>query len=132
MPLTTKLRALWLIVAVILGAWLLSPWADVVALILVAGIAPPATLFAIIYGFTVPWWQTLIGRAMLVSSAGLALLVDISLLYQWLGDDYAQRDTVRLAVFGLVFLGAWFKFLALMLEKWRAHRGNRASRFDQP
>jgi hypothetical protein len=132
MPTTTKVRALLLIVAVVLGAWLLSPWADVVALVLVAGIAPPATLFAIIYGLTVPWWQTLIGRAMLVSSAGLALLVDISLLYQWLGDDYAQRDTVRLAVFGLVFLGAWFKFLALMLEKWRAHRDNRASRFDQP
>jgi hypothetical protein len=35
-------------------------------------------------------------------------------------------------VFALVFLGAWFKLAALLLEKRRAHRDNRASRFDQP
>jgi hypothetical protein len=96
--------------------------ADVIAVILVAATAPPATLFALIYGFTSPWWRTAIGRALLVSSTALALLVDISLLYQAFGDNYALRDAVRLTVFSLVCAGAWMKFGALVVEKVRARR----------
>jgi hypothetical protein len=130
MPLRIKLGLLWIVVGIIIGSWALSPWADVVSLVLVAAIAPPATLFAIVYGFTVPWWATTIGRAMLASSVGLALLVDISLLYQALGDNYALRDVVRLSVFAIVCLGAWYKLGALVREKWRAHRGRRADRLS--
>ena len=42
-------------------------------------IAPPATLFPILYAFR-PWYRSLIGRALMTHSVGLALLIDISLL----------------------------------------------------
>lgn len=99
--------------------------ADTIALMLVIGTAPPATLFALVYGFTTPWWRTMIGRALLISSTGLALLVDISLLYQWLGDQYALRDVVRLMVYAFIFLGAWLKLASLATEKYRAYRARR-------
>lgn len=130
MPFRTKAFLVATVAAVIGLAEILTPWADTVALITVIGIAPAATLFAIIYGFTVPWWQTMIGRAMLASSVGLALLVDISLLYNWLGDDYSLRDMVRLSVFFTVFLGAWFKLGALVKEKLAARREHRADRLS--
>jgi hypothetical protein len=130
MPLRVKSFLVAAVALVVGAAYLLQPWAEIVALVTVAAIAPFATAFAALYFWTVPWWQTLIGRAMLASSAGLALLVDISLLYQWLGDNYQQRDIVRLAVFFTVLIGAVFKLQALALEKYRARRDHRADRLS--
>ena len=52
----------------------------------------------------------------MTSSTALALLIDISLTYQFLGDDYALRDVVRLTVFALIAAGAWLKLGALIYE----------------
>lgn len=103
---------------------------DTIAVLLVLGMAPPATLFPIIYGLSGPWYRTPIGRALMTKAVGLALLVDISLLYNWLGDDYWGREAVRLTVFSLIFCGLWMQFGALLSEKWRACRGHRHSAFD--
>lgn len=130
MPLRVKAFLIATVALVVTLAYILQPWAETVALITIITIAPFATAFALVYFWTVPWWATLIGRAMLASSAGLALLVDISLLYQWLGDDYSLRDMVRLSVFFTVLIGAVFKLAALVLEKYRARRDNRADRLS--
>ena len=99
--------------------------ADLAAVLLVLAAAPPATLFPLCYGWIARgvWWRSPAGRALMTSSTALALLIDISLVYQWLGDDYALRDVVRLTVFALVALGAWLKFGALIYE-WRQGRKN--------
>jgi hypothetical protein len=97
--------------------------ADTAAVILVVGMAPAATLFPLLYGFTTPWWRSLIGRALMTKAVGLALLIDISLAYQWLGDDYFLRDVVRLTVYGLIFVGVWLQLTALFVEKYRARNG---------
>lgn len=103
---------------------------DTVAVLLVLGMAPPATLFPIIYGLSGPWWRLPIGRALMMKSVGLALLVDISLLYNWFGDDYWGREVVRLVVFSLIFCGLWMQFGALLSEKWQARRDHRRSMYD--
>lgn len=82
-----------------------------VALIVIA--APAATMFPFVYAFR-PWHTTLIGRALMVQSVGLMLLIDISLAYKAFGDDYALRDAVRLTVYALITLGTWGVFLALV------------------
>lgn len=96
--------------------------ADVAAVVLVALTAAFINPFVVLYAFTRPWWRSEIGQALLVSSASLALLVDISLLYQWLGDDYALRDVVRLTVYSLVCLGSFLKLRALLTESRRRDR----------
>ena len=101
--------------------------ADTVAVLLVLVAAPPATLFPLIYGFTVRWWTFWIGRALLTSSVGLALLIDISLLYKWLGDDYLLRDIVRLTVYAIIAVGAWLKLASILIEKRRSRRSRRRS-----
>lgn len=103
-------------------SWALTPWADTAAIVIVIAIAPAATGFALLYMLASPWWTTAIGRAMLISSTALALLVDIALIYQWLGDDYRFRDAVRLTVYLWICLGAWWKFGALVIQKVRDHR----------
>jgi hypothetical protein len=119
---TERMKALTWLAALVVAAfcisWALTPWADVVALVLVLALSVPATLFAGVYMFTRPWWTTAIGKAMLVSSMSLALLVDISLLYMWLGDDYWLRDAVRLTVYTLILAGACFKCYALFAPSW--------------
>ena len=99
--------------------------ADTAAVILVLVAAPAATLFPICYAWISRglWWRTPAGRALMVSSTALALLIDISLAYQWLGDDYAARDVVRLTVYALIATGAWLKLGALL---WEHHKQRRS------
>lgn len=96
--------------------------ADTWAVVLIVAAAPAATLFPIVYGFSSPWWRTLIGRALVTKAVGLALLIDISIAYQILGDQYPGRDAVRLSVYALITAGVWMQFSALMVEKWRARK----------
>ena len=90
--------------------------ADLIALILVVLMAPPATLFPILYAFR-PWYQSLIGRALMTHSVGLALLIDISLLYKAFGDDYFLRDAVRLTVYALILVGVTGQCIALIRSR---------------
>lgn len=99
--------------------------ADKLAVAMILAAAPAVTLFPIVYGLTSPWRRHLLGWGLLMSSTGLALLIDISLAYQWLGDDYALRDAVRLTVYALIVVGAWIMLAALVLVKVRAFREHR-------
>ncbi len=92
--------------------------ADTLAVLLIIAAAPAATLFPFAYAWIARgvWWREPIGRALMVSSTGLALLIDISLAYQAFGDNYALRDVVRLTVFAWIALGAWLKLGALLYE----------------
>lgn len=87
-------------------------WLDWVAIALIFVAAPPATMFPIVYAFR-PWRRTLIGRALMTKAVGLALLIDISIIYQVLGDDYPYRNVVRVAVYALVVTGIWVQFIAM-------------------
>jgi hypothetical protein len=88
--------------------------ADTIAVLLILMMAPAWTLLPILIGFTTPWRDTLLGHALMIATTGLALLIDISLMYQWLGDDYFLRDVVRLSVYALILLGGWLMLLAFV------------------
>lgn len=98
--------------------------ADTLAVLLILAAAPAATAFPFCYGWIARgvWWRTPAGRALMTSSTALALLIDISLAYQFLGDDYALRDVVRLTVFALIAVGAWLKLGALLYENGQQRR----------
>lgn len=105
--------------------------ADTAAVLLILIAAPAQTAFALIYGLASPWWRSLVGKALFTKAVALALLIDISLLYQWLGDNYALRDVVRLSVFGLIAFGSWLQLVALLKEKVKGRRDD-ADRFSRP
>ena len=71
------------------------------------------------------WYYDRVGPA-------LALLIDISLVYQFLGDDYALRDVVRLTVFALIAAGAWLKLGALLYEHRQQRQAKDGVRARQP
>jgi hypothetical protein len=96
--------------------------ADDAAVLLILMAAPAQTVFPFLYGFTSPWHQSLIGRALMTKAVGLALLIDISLIYQWLGDNYALRDVVRLTVFAIITIGAWMQLVAFVMVKRKDNR----------
>lgn len=113
------LAALWLFTAAVYGAAHLVPHKHflTVSVWLITGTAIAATLFALGYMLTSPWWTTGIGRAMLISTTALALLVDVSLLFYWRGGDVP--DSIALTVYAWIFLGAWWKLGAFVVTKWR-------------
>lgn len=101
--------------------------ADLVAFLLIAAMALPVTVYWFVYTFTMPWWKSVVGRALWTKATGMALLIDISLTYQIFGDDYFLRDAVRLTVFSIILVGLWLQLGALLHEKRRA-----GSRFPLP
>lgn len=85
---------------------------------LIWGTVPPTTLFVIIYGFTTRWWRNgFLGYALMFSSVGLTALVATSLLLRVLGTDYEFRPYLLFWIFTFIFSGAWFKLIALLIEK---------------
>lgn len=87
---------------------------DQVTTVLVAIAAVPANLFPLLYGLRSPWYVNALGRALLALAVGTALLIDLSLLRYVLGEDYPGRDQLRLVIYGLVTVGLWGQFLALL------------------
>lgn len=106
--------------------------ADTIAVLMIVGMAPPATLFPIIYGFTAPWWKSLVGRALMTKAVGLALLIDITIIYNWFGDDYPLRDAVRFTVFLFILLGTWMQLIALLVERYRVRRRALGGYHEEP
>lgn len=74
----------------------------------------PATLFPILYARWFPFWKSTLGRALMTKAVGMALLVDISVLYLIFGDDYFLRELVRLVVFTLVVGGMYWQLAAII------------------
>lgn len=86
---------------------------DLIAVIMVASATIPATAIPIIYS-RVHWWRTLTGKAVMTQSVGLALLIDISIIYQVVGSNYPGRDFVRLGVYAFLVAGEWCLMTALI------------------
>lgn len=96
------------------------------ALVLLAVV--PANLFPLLYGTSVTWWRSFTGRALMTSAIGMALLIDISVLYRFLGEDYPFRDTIRLTVYALVVAGSWMKLGAFLVQRRDGNRDRRRER----
>lgn len=95
---------------------------DTIAVLLIVAAAPAQTAFVILYGVGSPWWRSVVGRALFTKALALALLIDISVAYHFLGDNYALREVVRLSVFALIAIGTWLQLGALIYERRRRGR----------
>ena len=88
---------------------------------LVIAAAIPATLFVILYPILSPqFYRSWIGRGLFTSSAGLAALLDLSLLAKWFTIILDRWIVAGILV--LIAAGAWLKLAALVHEKWLACR----------
>ena len=95
--------------------------ADALAMALVVASAFPLNAFPFCLAWISRgvWFRTSTGLALMVSTTGLAALVDITILYKVFGDNYPYRDVVRNTVYAWIALGAWLKFGALIYESRR-------------
>lgn len=93
--------------------------------ILVLLAAVPATAFPIVYGITARrvWWRVPAGRALMVSTVALALLLDMALVFYLAPVSDSTRLGINVAVVGLIAVGAWLKFGALVHE---LHQGRKS------
>lgn len=88
--------------------------ADDIRFTLVALAVIPATGFTLVYGLGSPWYRSLLGRALFTHALGMMLLIDISVAYKFIGDDYPGRDLVSITVYTVIIVGSWAQFVALL------------------
>lgn len=80
--------------------------------------APAATIFPLLYGFTSRWWETLIGRGLLVKSIAVAMLIDFSLLTRKVELTVGQGMALGMTLMVLITVGVNLQCLALIRQKW--------------
>ncbi|WP_310962159.1 putative phage holin [Nocardioides terrisoli] len=98
-----------------------------VALWIIVAAAPAATAVPIVYAATARWWRSLIGRAMMTSAVGLALLVDLSLIFHGWSGHLGVKEAIALVVYGIVACGAWLTLFALARTQVLQRREDRAA-----
>lgn len=97
--------------------------------------APATSLFVLLYGFTVRWWEFWIGRALMVSSTGMAALCDLALLNRTIGPTYALAEPLLITVLVFISMGGVLKLVALLVDKvplWTGRRPRRLGRHARP
>ena len=100
-------------------------WIDTYFKILMIAAWLPAIVFPLVYGFTAPWWQSFIGRALLTKAVGMGFLITVTNLFYIFGYNYTSRDTLRFIGTTLLAFGLWFQATSLVLAKiqqWRDRR----------
>lgn len=91
-----------------------------VDLILLHVMAIPATLFPLLY-LRSQWSRHEIGRALMLSSVGLALLIDVSVLGIWLDveSDWVS-DLTTTVVLAVILAGSVYQVVLLIRAQRRA------------
>lgn len=95
---------------------------DVIALGLLLVMVPAATAFPILYAWQ-PWSSEAVGRALMLSSVGLALLVDFAVLYRLLDGEIPPG--VRVVVYLLIAVGMYYQLFNLVRAQRRRRRRRR-------
>ncbi|HJR90230.1 MAG TPA: hypothetical protein VJ782_08765 [Aeromicrobium sp.] len=83
---------------------------------------PPVNLFPILYGVGAPWWRSIEGQAIMIATTGLALLIDLALMARVADLSEPTMNVLRVAVFGVIILGAYWKLAALLRVQYLKRR----------
>lgn len=89
--------------------------------VLVFCIAFTQTVFVAVYS-RAPWWQTPIGRALMLKGLALAAIFDIAAATRVFGEVYPGRFVVGAAVFTLVAVGSAYQTLVVVRTQWHTRR----------
>lgn len=84
---------------------------------------PPSIAFVVTYGFLQPWYKSWWGWALFSSAASLSMLLVVNLLFRLYGWELLAREGwLRTCVYGLITLGTWLTFIALLVVLRKARR----------
>lgn len=101
--LTLALMAL-AVVALFHVAWLILD-VQLVYIILQGFVATGATLFCAVYAATAPWWESRMGRNIMLLGASIALILDLGFVFNLLGRPEWMRE-----VFAFLYLAIGVAF----------------------
>lgn len=89
---------------------------ELLGFILVVAGAIPWTLFVILYAWKgrQVWWAWPTGRAVMVASLSVALLLDMSLLLDVLSLPMWLAQTIAAVIIGGIAVGGWLKLGAIL------------------
>lgn len=90
--------------------------ADVVFKWLVTAALPAAVLYPLIYGVSVRWWKSAIGRALMLKACGVLVLLLFSIFFYWFGPDYPFRNEFRIIGASLLCVGLYLALYAMVRE----------------
>ena len=94
---------------------------------IVHGMLVGQILFVAVWA-ALPWWKEWIGRALMLKSIALLLLIGAAVVNYWIIETwgpYPGADWVILTTHILVFIGIWSQVVALAHEIREARRGDR-------
>jgi hypothetical protein len=97
----------------------LSGWQLILYLFLIGGTALPATLFPILYGSLVRWWETAMGKFLFYMGITVALSLDLSASRLFLP---RYPIWVSVLVFAMIFIMVWWCLILFVKTWWRGYK----------
>jgi hypothetical protein len=67
----------------------------------------------------------LVGWALMTAKFGLAMLVDLSLMFRWFGPDYPHREGFLLVAFAVITVGSYLYLAVFLRVQYAAWKGRR-------
>jgi hypothetical protein len=105
----------------------LSGWLLFLYLFLVVGTALPATIFPILYGFLVRWYETSWGKYLFFMGVTVGLSLDLSVSRLFLPPYPAW---VSIVIFTLIFIMVWWCLILFSVTYWRGRKKRKAARAE--
>lgn len=91
-----------------------APW-------LVVAMTPAATLFPLLYLTFYRWYKNPVGRALMTKAVGLALLIDVSVWFQFMGENVTSyHEEIQTLIFLLILAGLWYQLTVFIKIKVQA------------
>lgn len=90
--------------------------------VLLVVLAIVVTAFPIIYGVLAPFWKTLLGRSVMILGVALALLADLSILFDFWQPSPVATQLIIMVVLLLIIIGSLGKDVAIIKTQLRGRK----------
>ena len=117
--------SLGLVLGVLLLDLIPDRYLEKVAPFIVLAMAPAVTVFPVLYLTFYRWYKNPVGRALMTKAVGFALLIDVALWFEFVGDDTPYREAIKVLIYLLILFGLWYQLVVFIRIKLDARREER-------
>jgi hypothetical protein len=97
---------------------MLHGWQLAVYLVLIVGCAVPSTLFVVLYGTLLPWWESRMGQFMFYMGVVIALSLDLGAVRLF----WQSPPWLSFVVFIMVFIMVWWMLILFIVTYLKGKR----------
>jgi len=95
---------------------------DLLIMLMILAAVVSTNLMPLLYWIGARWWKTVEGQAIMISTTGLALLIDLSLAARVFDLSDRILNPLRVGIFAVIIVGSYWMLAALIRRQYLRHK----------